>query len=132
MLTKPGRHFHFVEFGGDCSGAGCTLPSISAGHTVSATFAEDPEFALSIAKEGGGQALIRSRPGGLQCAGGCSSQAASFYAGEQVELVWKLGRGTDSIAFSGEAGDCPSLSEAPQGSCQVSMDAAHSLVATLE
>ena len=132
VLTKPGRHFHFVEFGGDCSGAGCTLSSISAGHTVSATFAEDPKLALSIAKEGGGQALIRSRPGGLQCAGGCSSQAASFYAGEQVELVWKLGRGTDSIAFSGEAGDCPASSEAPQGSCQVTMDAAHSLVATLE
>ena len=132
VLTKPNKHFHLVEFGGDCSGSSCTLSSISADHTVSASFAEDTKFALDISKEGGGTGLVKTKGPGTVCSYTCSSSTSSFYEGEEVEVSWKLGKGTDSIAFSGEAGDCPASSEAETGSCHVTMGAAHSLTATLE
>ena len=132
VLTKPNKHFHLVEFGGDCSGSSCTLSAISADHTVSASFAEDTKFALDISKEGGGTGLVKTKGPGTVCSYTCSSSTSSFYEGEEVEVSWKLGKGTDSIAFSGEAGDCPASSEAETGSCHVTMGAAHSLTATLE
>ena len=138
VVTKPARHHHFVEFtaasgsAAGCEGEAACSFAITEDSTLAALFEEDRRLALSLEKRGGGQGIVNSKPAGLRCAAACSAQTASFYEGEQVELVWKLGRGTTSIAFSGEAGDCPSLSEAPQGTCQVTMDAAHSLVATLE
>ena len=131
VLSKPNKHFHFVEFGGDCSGSSCTLASISADHTVSATFAEDTKYALSLAKEGGGQALIKTKPPGMVCSYTCGQLSASFYEGEVIEVKWKLGKGTSSIDWSTGAGTCTGTSEAVEGTCTVTMSAARELVADL-
>jgi hypothetical protein len=131
VLTKADKHHHFVEWGGDCSGSGsCVVPQVDA--TVSATFAEDTKYALSLAKEGGGQGVVSTKPGGISCSFTCGSETASFYEGETVEVKWKLGKGTSWIQFSGEAGDCPASSEAETGACHVEMDEAHSFVAKFQ
>ena len=131
VLSKPNKHFHFVEFGGDCSGSSCTLASISADHTVSASFAEDTKYALSLAKEGGGQALVKTKPPGMVCSYTCGQLSASFYEGEVIEVKWKLGKGTSSIDWSSGAGTCTGTSEAVEGVCTVTMSAARELVADL-
>jgi hypothetical protein len=133
VLSKPNKHFHLVGFGGACSGKSCT--GLEASSTVSASFAEDTKYALSLAKAGGGQGLIESKPAGLNCAYTCSSQTVTFYSEptpEVIEISWKLNKGTGSIAFSGEAGTCPEESEATEGSCTIEMDEAHSFVAGFE
>jgi hypothetical protein len=130
VLTKPNKHFHLVEFGGDCSGKTCT--GLEANSTVSATFAEDTKYALSLAKAGGGQGLVKSTPAGLNCTYTCSGQTVDFYENEVLTIGWKLGKGTGSIAFSSEAGTCPAESEAAEGSCTIEMNEAHSFVADFE
>jgi virginiamycin B lyase len=130
--AKPNKHFHLLEWGGDCSGSGACTVSMSADRTVSASFAEDTKYALSLAKQGGGQALIKTKPPGMVCAYACGSISASFYTGETVEVKWKLGKGTDSIEWSTGSGTCTGLSEAIEGTCMVTMSAARSLVAELE
>jgi hypothetical protein len=130
VLTKPNKHFHFTEWGGDCSGSGACSASSEA--EVEASFAEDAKFALSLEKEGGGTGLVKTKPGGLNCSYTCFSQSVDFYEGENPEVIWKLGKGTSSVQFSGEAGDCPASSEALEGSCHIEMDEAHSFVATFE
>ena len=132
VLTKPNKHFHLVEFGGDCSGTSCTLPSISADHTVSASFAEDTKYALSLAKGGGGQALIKTKGPGSVCSYTCAQSTASFYEGETVLVSWKLGKGTSSLTWSTGAGTCTGSHEGAEGSCEVTMSSAKSLVAELE
>ena len=130
VLTKPNKHFHLVQFGGDCSGTTCS--GIEADATVSASFAEDPTQTLSFSKIGGGQGLVKSKPAGLNCAFTCSSQAVHFYEGEELTISWKLGKGTSSIEWSTGADTCTGSSEAETGSCTVTMDEAHSLVARFE
>ena len=132
VLTKPNKHFHFVSWGGDCSGSGaCEFAGIAADHTVSATFAEDTKYALSLAKQGGGQALIKTKPPGMVCSYTCGSLSAGFYEGEVIEVKWKLGKGTSSIDWSTGAGTCTGSSEAVEGVCTVTMSAAKELVADL-
>jgi DNA-binding beta-propeller fold protein YncE len=129
VLNKPNKHFHLVEYGGDCSGTSCT--GLEANSTVSAVFAEDPTQTLSLAKEGGGQGLIKSKPAGLNCTYTCSFQEVAFYE-EAIEISWKLGKGTSSLEWTGGAGTCTGTTEAETGSCSVTMSAAKSLVAKFE
>ena len=132
VLAKPNKHFHLASWGGDCSGSGaCSISSISADHTVSASFAEDPKFDLAISKEGGGQALIKTKGPGTVCSYTCGSSTASFYEGEEVLVSWKLGKGTSSLTWTSGAGTCTGTSEAAEGSCTVTMSAARELVAEL-
>ena len=132
VLTKPNKHFHLVEFGGDCSGSSCTLSSISADHTVSASFAEDTKYALDISKQGGGTALVKTKGPGTVCSYTCGSSTASFYTGEEVLVSWKLGKGTSSLTWTSGAGSCTGTHEGAEGSCTVTMSAANELVAELE
>jgi Divergent InlB B-repeat domain len=129
VLNKPNKHFHLVEFGGDCSGTSCS--GLEANSTVSASFAEDPTQTLTLAKEGGGQGLVKSKPAGLNCTYTCSSQEVAFYE-EAIEISWKLGKGTSSLEWATGAGTCTGSSEAETGSCSVTMSAAKSLVAKFE
>ena len=130
VLTKPDKHFHLVEFGGDCSGTTCE--GLEANSTVSASFAEDAKATLELGKEGGGQGLLKSKPAGLNCTYTCSGQEVSFYEGEVLTISWKLGKGTSSIEWTTGAGSCTGTSEATEGNCQVTMDEAHGLEASFE
>lgn len=101
-------------------------------HEVSARFQEDPKHLLTLAKQGGGQALIKTRPAGILCGNTCNSSTASFYEGESVEVIWKLGKGTSSLTWVKGAGACIGSSEALEGSCTVTMGEAHALVVGFE
>ena len=132
VLAKANKHFHLASWGGDCSGSGaCSISSIAADHTVSASFAEDPKFDLAISKEGGGQALIKTKGPGTVCSYTCGSSTASFYEGEEVLVSWKLGKGTSSLTWTSGAGSCTGTHEGAEGSCTVTMSAANELVAEL-
>jgi len=132
VSQTPARHFHFAGWEGDCSGTGACELSMGEDHEVSALFQEDPKLSLSLTKQGGGQALIKSKPAGILCGFTCFSAGASFYEGEAITLSWKLNKGTTRLTWSKGAGTCTGSSEALEGSCTVSMSAAVGLAATLE
>ena len=140
VVEKPAKHFHFVELtGGTGSAASCNGSSsetctftISGASSIEARFAEDPRHALTIAKSGGGQALIKTKGPGIVCSYTCSSGSASFYEGETVEVRWKLAKGTSSLEWGTGSGTCTGTETEAEGACTVTMSAARSLSAQLE
>jgi Divergent InlB B-repeat domain len=126
VLTKPNKHFHLVEFGGDCSGTTCE--GLEANSTVSATFAEDATHTLSLAKEGGGQGFVKAKPAGLNCTYTCSGQEVAYYDGEVLAIEVKLGKGTAGVEWTTPAGTCTGTAL----TCTVTMSSAKSLVAKFE
>ncbi len=127
------KHHHFVGWLGDCTGSEptCVL-TMDEDHQVEAEFAEDAKHLLSLAKEGGGQGLVKSTPSGLLCGYTCSAGAASFYAGEEVAVSVKLNKGTAKVTWTTGAGTCTGSSEALESTCTVTMSAAKSLVAKFD
>jgi len=137
---EPSKRLHFGGFVGGtgpaeaCDGetAPCLFKVEGGDSTIEALFEENEQATLSIEKEGGGMAGIS---GGLYCPNTCSEAAADFYTEpepEEVTLSWKLKGVTSSIEWTSGAGTCTGKSEAAEGSCEVTMDEAHELVAKLE
>ena len=134
----PGNHLHLKEFTGGtgdaavCNGeTECSFSVTGENSGVEAVFVKDAQNTLSIDKEGGGLAFIKSN-NGIYCSDYCSGSSADYYSGEEVEVSWTLGAGTDSIEWSTGAGTCTGSSEETEGSCTVTMSAAKELVAKLE
>ena len=132
VQEAPAKHFHFAGWSGACSGKGACELTMGEDHKVIADFEEDPKFSLSLSKEGGGQALIKTKPAGVLCGYTCTAAAASFYEGETIEVSWKLNKGTTKLTWAKGAGTCTGSSEALEGACTVTMDAAKDLTATLQ
>jgi hypothetical protein len=128
LVATPARHFHFVGWSGDCSPS-CTM---NEDHAATATFAIDPKFPLSLAKTGGGQAQIKTKPSGINCSPTCTQAKALFYEAEEITVSWKLNKGTTSLNWSTAAGTCTGKTKTLEGTCTVTMDEAHSLAAQLE
>jgi hypothetical protein len=134
----PNKEFYFKEFTGGtgsasaCSGTECTM-TLSEASTVEAVFEDRPTETLSIDKEGGGTAKIW---GLLWCSENCTSTSGDFFSGEpspkEVVVNWELAPGTSSIEWTSGAGTCTGTKTAVSGSCKVTMDEAHELVAKLE
>lgn len=124
LKQAPARHFHFVEWLGDCTGAGlCEVP-MDEDREVEARFAEDPKQSLTLTKVGVGQGIVRSRPAGVVCIYVCSTVEAAFYEGETVVLkVPKVGGGSTFEGWSG-------CDAEPEGNCEVTVDAAKAVTAT--
>ena len=120
LTPAPAKHFHFVEWLGDCTDAGACEVTMGEDHEVEALFAEDPKFGLSLTKEGDGQGTVKSLPVGINCGPTCSSAVASFYEGEVVELTATPGKGSNFEGWSG--GGCSGI-----GTCKVTMSAARSV-----
>ncbi len=132
VTQAPSKHFTFTGWSGDCTGSGACTVSMSADKEVEALFTEDAKFSLSVDKEGGGQASIKSKGVGLLCGYTCYAAAADFYSGEVVAISWKLNKGTTSIEWSSGSGTCTGKSTSLEGSCTVTMSSAKSLVAKFE
>ena len=138
---EPNGQLHFTEFtGGTGSAATCngaTTPcsfTLEADSSIEALFEANAQATLSLQKEGGGQAKITSAPAGIYCFNTCDQASSQFYSepsAEEVTLSWTLGAGTTSLEWSTGAGTCTGVKTA-NGSCKVTMDEAHELVATLE
>ena len=134
----PGNHLHLKEFTGGtgdaavCNGeTECSFSVTGENSGVEAVFVKDAQNTLSIEKQGGGLAFIKSY-NGIYCSDYCSGSSADYYAGEEVEVSWKLAAGTSSIDWGTGAGTCTGSSEEAEGSCSVTMSAAKELTATLE
>ena len=134
----PGNHLHLKEFTGGtgdaavCNGeTECSFSVTGENSGVEAVFVKDAQNTLSIEKQGGGLAFIKSY-NGIYCSDYCSGSSADYYSGEEVEVSWTLAAGTKSIEWSTGAGTCTGSSEETEGSCSVTMSAAKELVATLE
>ena len=132
VKETPAKHFHFAGWGGDCSGTGACELIMGEDHEVTADFEEDPKFSLSLSKSGGGQALIKTKPAGVLCGYTCTEAVASFYEGEAITVSWKLNKGTTKLTWSKGAGTCTGVFVTLEGACTMTMDAAKSLLASLE
>jgi hypothetical protein len=126
LVPTPAKHFHFAGWSGDCSGSGSCTVSMTEAHAVEAAFAEDPKFALTLTKSGGGQGKVRSDPAAIFCSYTCSTLTAAFYEGEEVVLSEVPGRGS---TFAGWVG-CDSVDG--EGRCVVAVGAAREVAAEFE
>jgi subtilisin family serine protease len=108
----------FTGWSGDCSGTGTCTVTMSADHSVTATFAAQPHT-LSVAVGGAGGGTVTSSPAGISCPGTCS---ASFAGGSTVTLT---ATPTSGSSFSSWSGDCSGT-----GTCTVTMTADHAVSAS--
>jgi hypothetical protein len=124
VKEAPSKHFHFVEWLGDCTGPGSCELLMNEDHEVEALFAEDPKHALTLTKNGEGQGSVKSKPPGVSCAFTCTAVEAEFYAGEIVVLEATPGKGS---TFEGWSGSCSGT-----GTCAVTMSEAENVVAEFD
>ena len=92
--------------------ASYTFSAVSANHTISATFAATPSYALSVTKNGTGSGSVSSNPTG-----------PSFSAGTQVTLT---ATPNANSTFGGWSGACSGTA----ATCQVTMNSNLSVTAT--
>ncbi len=122
LKQTPAKHFHFVQWSGDCTGPDPCVVTMGQDHEVQALFAEDAKHLLTLSKSGGGQGTVKSKPASINCGLTCSTQTSSFYQGQVVELTYTLGKGSE---FGGWTG-CDSE---PEGKCLVTMSGAKGVTA---
>lgn len=127
LTAVPSKHFRFVEWLGDCTGAGACEVTMDKGRKVKALFAEDGEFSLGLTKKGGGQGTVKSLPAGVNCGIACGSQTADFYDGAVVVLTATVQAGKGSTFAGWSGAGCSGT-----GSCAVTMDEAKSVEAEFE
>ena len=121
LTATPSPDSSFDGWSGDCTNTtgDCTV-TMDQLRSVTATFTVLPVQQLSVSKAGKGSGGVTSSPAGIDCGSTCSY---SFNSGSPVTLSASP---TDSKStFVGWSGDCTGTS-----TCQVTMDAAHSVTAT--
>jgi hypothetical protein len=137
VKAKPAKHFHFVEFTGgtgaaeSCNGVTsleCTIASFNSNSAIEELYAEDAKSTLSLAKTGGGQGFVKTKPTNVNCGYTCTSAEASFFASEEPEVTVTLGKGTTSVTWTSGAGTCTGNAV----TCTVPMSSSHELVAKFE
>jgi M6 family metalloprotease-like protein len=109
----------FTGWGGDCSGIGSCVVSMTAARSVTATF--EPKYTLSVLKSGSGAGTVSSVPAGIDCGADCSED---YVSGTSVTLSAAASAGS---VFTGWSGACSGMD-----SCAVSMTSAQSVTATFE
>ena len=123
LTATPDAGSVFTGWTGDCTGTGtCTL-TMSADHTVTATFDTAPLIThhLTVSKAGTGTGTVTSAPAGITCGATC---AADFGDGTSVVLTATPDAGS---VFTGWTGDCTGT-----GTCTLTMSADHTVTATFE
>jgi hypothetical protein len=105
--------------GGGCSGAGACTVTMDGAKSVTATFAANTVYALTVSKAGTGSGGVTSAPAGINCGATCAS---NFGAGTVVQLTPTPVAGSQ---FSGWSGACTGV-----GACSVTMNSAQSVTAT--
>ena len=121
LTASPTAGSIFVGWGGECSGAGPCVVTVTAAHSVTATFAPPAvTYPITVTRVGTGTGTVSSSPGGINCGVTCS---ASFAAGSSVTLTATATSGT----FGGWSGSgCSGI-----GTCTVaSLSAAAAVTAT--
>ncbi|HEY5709948.1 MAG TPA: hypothetical protein VIS51_11195 [Solirubrobacterales bacterium] len=122
LKQTPAKHFHFVQWGGDCTGSGACEVTMGEAHEVSALFTEDSKHLLTLTKQGGGAGTVKSSVAGINCGAACSEMASAYYQGTEVELTATPGKGSAFEGWSG--GGCSGT-----GTCTVTMSEAREVTA---
>ena len=103
LTATPAAHSSFTGWQvsgspGSCPGTGACSVTMSAGRTVSATFAPIPQQTLSVSKAGNGSGSVDSDPAGIDCGEFCS---ATFDSGGVVTLRAHPSPGSRFAGWSG-------------------------------
>ena len=118
LTAAPTAGWTFSGWSGEgCTGTGTCMVNMSQARTVTANFAQQQQFTLTVNKTG--QGTVTSNPAGINCGATCS---ASFNHGTQVTLTATPATGWQ---FGNWSGAC-----AGSGACTVSMTQARSVTAT--
>jgi hypothetical protein len=137
VKAKPAKNFHFVEFTGgtgsaaSCNGVTaetCSIATFNSNSSIEEVYAENAKNTLTLAKEGGGQGFVKTKPTNINCGYTCTAAEAEFFASETVPVTVTLNKGTTSVTWTTPAGTCTGNAL----TCEVPMSAAHSLVAKFE
>jgi hypothetical protein len=106
--------------GSGCSGTGTCVVTMDAAHSVTANFSDQPQQALDVSKNGTGTGSVASSPAGIDCGATCS---ITFDFDTDVTLTATADSNSTFTGWSGSG--CSGT-----GDCVVTMDAAHSVIAT--
>ena len=119
LTATPHSGSSFTGWSGDCSGTSTCVLSMTASHTVTATFSNSgPQ--LNIGEAGNGTGTVSSNPAGISCQSTCT---APFSMGQIVTLTAVPSSGSTFMGWSG--GGCSGT-----GTCSVTMNSAQTVVAT--
>ena len=123
LTATPDAGSVFTGWTGDCTGTGACTLTMSADHTVTATFDTAPPVThhLTVSKAGTGTGTVTSAPAGITCGATCE---ADFGDGTSVVLTATPDAGS---VFTGWTGDCTGT-----GACTLTMSAAHTVTATFD
>ena len=121
LFAEPEEGSEFVEWDGDCSGieAECAL-TVEEPLTVTAIFAPEPPFALTIETAGSGEGEVECEVEG----GEPEECEAEYEEGTEVALVPIAETGSE---FTGWSGDCTGT-----GACELEMDEDKEVTATFD
>lgn len=119
LTAAPDGTSNFTGWTGDCSGTGTCTVTMSAAHSVSATFTRIT-YALNVNKTGSGSGLVTSNPTGINCGSDCSQ---SYTKGTSVVLTQSADPGATFIGWSG--GGCSGAGT----TCTVAMSQARTVTA---
>jgi hypothetical protein len=117
LTATPASDSRFAGWSGDCSGTGACTFTMSAPHTVQATFTRLQ--VLTLTRAGSGSGRVTSNPAGIDCGSACS---AGYTTGTSVTLTAAADAGS---VFTGWSGACSGTS-----ACTLTMSAAHAVQAT--
>ncbi len=126
LNAAPSKNFTFAGWSGDCEGVGpCVLSSLGEDKDVEAEFVEVAKHLLTVTKSGGGNGTVKAKQAGINCGATCSSQAAAYYQGVEVELTVTPGKGSSFGGWSTGAGTCTGTTNP----CKVTMSSAQAVEA---
>jgi hypothetical protein len=120
LTAAPALHSRFTSWTGctTVNGSTCTV-WMTAARNVTASFAADPKYALTVTKAGTGTGTITSDPTGVNCPGDCSEP---YWKNEVVTLT---ATPAGNSMFSGWSEGCTGT----ESTCIVTMSAAKTVKA---
>jgi hypothetical protein len=110
------------------NGEGNCEVTMETARTVTAKFADLPDFALKVEKKyEGGLGAVSSKPKGINCGNTCTSTSANMPEGSSIVLTAKPAKTEPATTFvKWEGGDCAGKTET---TCTVGMDKAETVKA---
>ena len=120
LTATANAGYSFSGWGGDCSGSGTCVVSMTAARSVTASFSQTPVGSVDLTVTRSGQGRVTSSPAGIDCGAQCTR---SFTQGAAVTLTATADSG---YRFERWGGACSGSA----ASCSLSMTDEKSVTAT--